>query len=341
MARADVTVMGAGVFGLSIAYCCALRGARAQVIDPNGPGAGASGGLVGALAPHVPESWNDKKAFQLKALLMGPAFWAGVASRGGIDPGYARLGRLQPVTDAGLDLALARGQSADTLWQGLATWAIVAADDIPGWAPATPSGLLIRDTLSARINPRQAVAALAGAIRVLGGAILTEGLPQGTVVWATGVAGLREVLGADPPPEAGGEKGQAALLALRRPDMPQIYVDSLHIVPQADGTVAIGSTSERHWSDPAATDDQLDTLIARARDAVPALRDAPVVARWARLRPRWTTRSPILGLHPIHKGAFIANGGFKIGFGLAPLVGQVMADLVLTGQADIPVGFQP
>ncbi|MDP5364989.1 MAG: FAD-dependent oxidoreductase, partial [Paracoccaceae bacterium] len=64
MAMADVTVLGAGIFGLSVAWACVQRGARVRVIDPHGPGAGSSGGIVGALAPHVPEQWNDKKAFQ-------------------------------------------------------------------------------------------------------------------------------------------------------------------------------------------------------------------------------------------------------------------------------------
>ena len=48
-----MTVRGAGIFGLAIAWTCARRGAAVRVIDPGGPGAGASGGLVGALAPHV------------------------------------------------------------------------------------------------------------------------------------------------------------------------------------------------------------------------------------------------------------------------------------------------
>jgi len=77
MASIDVTVFGAGAFGLSVAWCCARRGARVRVVDPGGVGAGASGGIVGALAPHVPEQWNEKKAFQLDSLLMADAFWAG------------------------------------------------------------------------------------------------------------------------------------------------------------------------------------------------------------------------------------------------------------------------
>ncbi|MEO9863790.1 FAD-dependent oxidoreductase, partial [Yoonia sp.] len=78
MAIADVTIMGAGVFGLSVGYACAVRGAAVQIIDPNGVAAGASGGLVGALAPHVPENWNSKKAFQFESLMMAEAFWTEV-----------------------------------------------------------------------------------------------------------------------------------------------------------------------------------------------------------------------------------------------------------------------
>ena len=70
MASVDVTVRGAGVFGLSVAWACARRGARVRVVEPVGVGAGASGGVTGALAPHVPEGWNTPKAFQLQLSLI-------------------------------------------------------------------------------------------------------------------------------------------------------------------------------------------------------------------------------------------------------------------------------
>jgi len=90
MATVDVTVRGAGVFGLSVAWACLKAGATVRVIDPNGVASGASGGIVGALAPHVPEQWNPKKAFQLESLLMAEEWWAEVAEKGGKNPGYAR-----------------------------------------------------------------------------------------------------------------------------------------------------------------------------------------------------------------------------------------------------------
>jgi glycine/D-amino acid oxidase-like deaminating enzyme len=36
----------------------------------------------------------------------------------------------------------------------------------------------------------------------------------------------------------------------------------------------------------------------------------------------------------------VANGGVKIGFGMAPKVAQVMADLILEGRDEIPEGFR-
>ncbi|MCA0273269.1 MAG: FAD-binding oxidoreductase [Proteobacteria bacterium] len=344
MATADVTVMGAGIFGLAIAWECTRRGARVSVLERARIGSGSSGGIVGALAPHVPEQWNPKKQFQLESLLMAQDFWAGVRAAGGADPGYARTGRVQPVADAAaLDLARARGLGAADLWRGEAVWEVVpVADD--GWQPASASGFLIRDTLSARLHPRQAARALVAAIRARGGSV-TEGVEvptgAGPVVWATGAAGL-SALGADLGRDVGGAvKGQAALFACPGFEaQPQLFVDGIHIVPHGDGTVAVGSTSERSFDAPDTVDARLDPVMAAARAACPALREAAVIERWAGLRPRAKSRAPMLGGWPGRQAQFIANGGFKIGFGMAPKVAAVMADLVLEGRDTIPAGFR-
>ena len=338
---AEITVMGAGVFGLSVAWACLRRGAKVRVIDPAGPGAGASGGVVGALAPHVPENWNAKKAFQLESLLMAEAFWAGVEETGGVAPGYGRTGRIQPIADdAGLALAEARAKTAKTLWQDHAIWQVIDAGDAP-WAPVSPSGKLIHDTLSARIHPRRACAALAAAITTAGGEILSAGSPRGPVIWATGAQDLAEMSAQHSRIVGQGIKGQAALVHFDGPTLPQLFADTLHIIPHADGTVAIGSTTEREFTDPTGTDAQLDDIIERAMRAVPVLHGARVVERWAGLRPRSRSRAPMLGLHPMRPGAYIANGGFKIGFGMAPKAAELMADLVLDGRDSIPQDFKP
>ncbi|MCY1127645.1 FAD-binding oxidoreductase [Frigidibacter sp. RF13] len=346
MATADIIVMGGGIFGLATAWECARRGARVRVIERDRIGAGSSGGLVGALAPHVPENWNEKKNFQLDSLLMAEGFWAEVRERSGIDPGYARLGRLQPLADTGaVAQAKRRAESARTLWRGAADWRVERGED--DWRGQSPTGLWIHDSLSARLHPRQAAAALAAAIRETGGEVIEmRGRldrpvePAGKVLWATGAQGLADLSTDLCRPVGTGVKGQAALLACAAETQPQLFVDGLHIVPHGDGTVAVGSTSERAWQDDSATDDQLDGLIDRARAACPMLTDASVIDRWAGIRPRASTRAPLLGAWPGREGHYVANGGFKIGFGMAPRVAEVMADLILEGRDAIPAGFR-
>ena len=336
---AEIVVHGAGIFGLSIAWACLNRGARVTVVDPNGVGAGASGGLVGALAPHTPENWNAKKQMQFDSLELAETLWAEVAEATGRDPGYARRGRVQPILDdRALELARAREVTAGEVWQGRYHWQVRMADDL---APS-PTGLVIFDSLSARIHPRRATDALAEAVRRKGGVITdrTDGR-SGIEVWATGAAGLEALSQQVGTPVGNGVKGQAALLAHDLGPVPQIFGNGLHIVPHTDGTTAIGSTSERDYDDPTSTDDQLEPLIEKARALCPALRDAPVIERWAGLRPRAKSRAPMLGAHPTKPGAYIANGGFKIGFGMAPICAALMADLVLEGRDAIPDSFRP
>ncbi|MBV2360145.1 FAD-binding oxidoreductase [Thalassococcus sp. CAU 1522] len=340
MASREVTVRGAGIFGLSVAWACVTRGARVQVVDPHGPGAGSSGGLVGALAPHVPESWNAKKAFQLDSLLMAEDFWRAVEAAGGVDPGYARTGRLQPLADdAAVALARARADGAEALWQGRAVWEVVEAGDTGAFAPPSPTGLVVRDTLSARMHPRRACASLVAALQARGVEVVPDAEDRGAVIWATGWHGLRDLSADLGRPVGDGVKGQSVLLRFAALAAPQIFADGLHVVPHADGTLAIGSTSERVFDDGSATDRHCDGLIERAVSILPALHGAEVLARWAGVRPRAVTRAPLLGAWPGRAGQYVANGGFKIGFGMAPKVAQVMADLVLEGRDEIPAAF--
>ncbi|MCU0907756.1 MAG: FAD-binding oxidoreductase [Rhodobacteraceae bacterium] len=330
----DLTVRGAGVFGLAVAWEAARRGARVRVVDPRGPGAGASGGVVGALAPHAPEGWTDAKAFQLQGLLAAPGFWAGVEAAGGLTTGFGRTGRVQPLPDAAaVARARDRAAGAATLWPAPVRWDVTG--DPPADAPPSPTGLWVVDSLSARLSPAATVAALVAAIRTAGGEVVADAPARGAVLHATGWEGLRAA------GMGGGVKGQAVVLDHAAPDAPQVYADGLHIVFHADGTTAVGSTSERDWTDPAGTDGQAEALVARARAILPALAQAPVLRRWAGVRPRTPSRQPLLGPWPGRPGHFIANGGFKIGFGLAPAVATVMADLILDGRDSIPAALRP
>jgi len=320
------------------------RGAAVRLIEQSRIGAGASGGVVGALAPHTPDHWTEKKAFQFESLMMAANYWREVGERSGIDPGYARTGRLMPLaTPRAVELARARAVSAEEFWRGKATWRVVERADFAPWAPQSRTGLLLHEALSARLYPGRACAALAAALATLGGKIVLGAAEetQGLVVEAPGWRGLpalSQELGLGRP-MGGGVKGQALLLEHDARTRPQITGDGLFIVPHCDGITGIGSTSERTFDTPTDTDAQLDALHARALAAVPVMAGARVLARWAGVRPRACSLAPMLGAHPTRPRVFIANGAFKIGFAMAPKVGEVMADLLLDGRDTSPAPF--
>lgn len=339
MASHDLTVRGAGVFGLAIAWEALRRGARVRVIDPRGPGGGASGGVVGALAPHAPEGWTEIKAFQFDCLILARDYWPGIEAASGLATGYRPSGRVQPIaTPEGSERAEARAEAARELWRGAAVWQVTA--DVPAWAPPAPTGLWVRDTLSAQLDPRRAVAALAHAIERAGGQIVTDGRDEGAVVHATGWEGLLALSEALGRPFGGGVKGQAAVLGADPGEIPQLYVEGLHVVTHGAGRVAVGSTSERDFDDAETTNGALDAMIARIRAAVPWLREAPVLQRWAGVRPRAGSRAPVVGPWPGRPGHLVANGGFKIGFALAPGLAPIAVDLALEGQDRVPEAFR-
>ncbi|MDO5641425.1 MAG: FAD-binding oxidoreductase [Paracoccus sp. (in: a-proteobacteria)] len=341
---ASITVIGAGIAGLSLGWEMARRGHHITVIEAQGIAAGSSGGTVGALAPHAPDGWNAKKQFQLESLLAARDFWAGVGDAGGVDPGYARTGRVQPVALADLPRLRARIEGAQRFWDGAARMWLTRAPPGGPLDPESADGWWLMDDLSARISPRRACAALAAAIRARGGQIIPGrariGDLDGPAIWATGAQGLK-MLGADLGHHAGqGVKGQSALLDLAAPDAPQVYAEGLHLVAHADGTVGAGSTSENSFAH-GLPDALLDDVITNARALCPGLRGAAVLERWAGIRPRARSRAPLAGAWPGRAGHYVLNGGFKIGFGMAPALARLMADLVLEGRDALPESFRP
>lgn len=357
----EVVVVGAGIFGLSCAVACAGRGMSVTVLERTAPGAGASGGVVGALSPFLPGPWNPKKQTQLDALVAAEAYWGRIAELSGHDPGYARVGRLIPLAEApARTRAEAMEEAATANWPEPFRWELVPPEDLPGWIArdAAPFGA-VRETLSARLVPRAALAALAAALTALGGRLQvgTEvtGLAPGptattrgesvradAIVLATGFGGGGPS-GPLPglPSGATHVKGQAALLACDQPRMPLVFSDGLYVVAHGDGSVAVGSTSETDWQDAGTTDEQLEELVARARVLCPDLAAAPVVMRWAGLRPRAPRPDPLVGPLPGAPGVFVADGGYKIGFGLAPAVGEAVAAMIAGQPSGLPDTFTP
>lgn len=339
---AKITVIGAGVYGLSCALALLEDGHAVQVLEAGRVGQGASGGLAGALSPHVPEDWNIRKQFQLGALLGGAAHWAKVEALSGLPTGYGRIGRYMPLNDAyEAEKARNRIDGAARLWPKDFSWKVL--ESVPEIAPEVASFGVVYENLSARINPRLAVAALAKAVEVLGGEIFENTpveQPQGLSVIAAGIGSaalLAPFIGAG---KVRGIKGQAALLAASLPaGCPVIYGNGTYIIPHANGTVAVGATSENSYETTNTTDEKLDAVITKARAIVPALAEAPVIERHAGLRPRAPKPEAMLG--QLDDTTFVATGGFKTGFGNAHIIAAALVQMVRGEKPDVPVDLSP
>ncbi len=358
---------GGGVMGLWTALFAAQRGLSVHLVERRQIGAGASGGVLGALMPHLPDRWNAKKAFQFAALVSIEAEIATLEAETGLSAGYRRSGRLIPIT---------KPQNRDTAmghaWDALSVWStpersfafeVLDAAPIAGWprAEAMPHGL-VHDHLAARLSPRGLLAVLKAALERQATVTITEGvslsaldpaaglahlddgthLPFGHCVLAVGVETfpLLQSLTTLAKPAGMGVKGQAALLqASVDPGLPVVFADGLYIVPHENGVVAIGSTSENSFGEAQNTDGLLDALIEKARLMAPILAAAPVIERWAGVRPKAIGREPMVGRHPDHANLSLMTGGFKVSFGLAHALARAVLNEIEGGTLDVPPSF--
>jgi glycine oxidase len=366
----DILVAGAGVMGLWAAVKAAEAGYAVTLIDSAAPGAGASGGLLGALFPWMPNHFGKKKKFQFDALISLPHQLAPLEAETGLSAGYARVGRIIPLPKAHLrPIAERHQQDAETAWVTPETsfhWRVTDAAPIPDYIdPAFADGGYVHDTLAARMSPRGLCAVLtawlkrqpnvriflgteldtvdpaAGRARLRASDASSGGEDAETyagdilfdrLVLASGVDAFAQLEGLLPPlkkPLGQGVKGQAALLAADLdPGLPVAFLDGVYVVPHAGGHVAVGSTSENTYEHPLSTDAQLDDVLEKARALIPALRDAPVIERWAGLRPKAIARDPMLGPLPGSANILAMTGGFKISFGVAHALADALIETI-------------
>ncbi|MCT7663323.1 NAD(P)/FAD-dependent oxidoreductase [Shinella kummerowiae] len=364
----DLLVVGGGVMGLWTALFAARDGFSVRLVEKRTIGAGASGGVLGALMPHLPDRWNSKKAFQFDALVSLEAEIATLEAETGLSVGYRRSGRLIPLPKPhNRDLALGQARDALAVWKTpdrSFAFEVLGAAPLTGWPgeEAMAHGL-VYDHLAARLAPRRLLDALRTALDRHPNVVITEGVgfeavdpvagiarlddgsdvAFGTCVLAAGVETFSLLAAVNPPfarPTGTGVKGQAALLkAAIEPPLPVIFADGLYIVPHEDGLVAVGSTSENSFAEPTTTDDLLDALIDKARRMAPVLVDAPVVERWAGVRPKAIGREPMVGRHPDHANVSLMTGGFKISFGIAHKLAREVLNEIKGGSLGVPPSF--
>lgn len=345
-------------------------GLKTLLVDQQGVAAGASGGLLGALMAHTPDRWNEKKQFQFDALVQLENEVAVLEGETGLSCGYSRCGRLIPLPKPHLrPIAERNGADAASRWisgDRSFGWDVLDAPTDPLWlSPEICTGGVIVDELAGRVYPRALTTALAAACERIAcverqdgkavarlfpdHAVFSDGseIAFGHAVVAAGVGSfplLSEVGAplAHPLVRAlgWGVKGQAALLkADIAANAPVLFLNGVYVVPHEDGVVAVGSTSEDEFSEPFSTDHRLEQLIAAARTICPAIANAPVIERWAGLRPKAVDRDPMVGPHPDAPAILALTGGFKVSFGVAHRLADVVLGCLKNEAMQVPGSY--
>lgn len=364
----DVAVAGAGIFGLAVARAAIDAGLKTVVLEKSGVGAGASGGVLGALMPHMPARWNPKKEFQFQALMCLEDRLARLEAETGLGCGYRRCGRILPLTTADkLEHHLERAEESRLRWHPHKTgfsYRVEPAGSRSDWLDpgAAPFGI-VYETLAARVSPRLYLAALADFVRRHGEIVtdaevcgydetasrvlLADGKPPVNarqLVVAGGHAAFDLIAALTGEQIGRGEKGQALLLEGKGLEArPALYCDGLYVVPHDDGTVAVGSTSDKMFEDETPSPARSRELLARATAFCPQLAGRELLSDWAGIRPRCNRRDPLAGRLPGYDTVFAATGGFKISFGIAHLVAEALVAEMTGKDAEhpLPETFRP
>lgn len=350
----DMIIIGSGLAGLNVAYFALKNGMKVLVLEQDQNGSGASGGLVGALAPHMPENWNEKKQYQLDAMQMAGEFWSEIECVSGFKTGYAKNGRLQKILDeSSFHKAKMRENASKMTWKDIGYWRVLNDNNHPF---ASASFGYVIDNLSAQIMPRDAIIALGVAVKKMGAEILEnfkveefsphfvsgkngQSFHAEHIVIAAGFhswSWARKYLGAD---FGEGTKGQAAIMRIKSDwQFPMITGDGYYIVPHSKREIAVGSTSERYWKS-FGIDEKLTALLDSVKADCPILQEAEIIDTWSGIRPRAYRPDPLIG--KLENGIFINCGGFKTGFSFAPKLGEDLVKIIMGQSVNIPDGFMP
>ena len=331
-------MVGGGIIGLSVAWRLARRGVDVTVLDPAGAGSDPAGawwvaaGMLAAGGESVYES-PELAALMAESARRWPGFAAELAGETGHDLGYDDTGTL------GVALTADDVAEAGRAWRRQRLTPTALREREPALSPRIRAGVHAPD--DHQVDPRRVVAAL----RATGVPVVRERVTDLAAVDADRVVvaagqGTAALTGLPVRPV----KGQ--LLRLRgEPGLLRHvisgYADGRHVylVPRADGEIVVGATQEER-TDRTVTAGAVLDLLRAAVDLVPALADLELAETIVGHRPATPDNAPLLGR--LDERTVVAAGHHRNGVLLAPVTADIVADLVVTGEApSLPAAFEP
>ncbi len=314
----DVTILGAGVCGLTIATEIVARGGKVSLHDPaGGPGEhGCSWWAGGMLAPYCERESAEEPVVRLGA--EAAEWWNRHAG------GVSRNGSM--VVALGRDRAELKRFARRTKGFAELDGADITALE-PDLTDRTAGALFFRT--EAHLSPRDAIVSLRNRLADNGVRVSAEAPGnQGRIIDCRGLA-ARDALA-----DLRGVKGE--MLILRCPDVAlSRSVRLLHprfplyIVPRGDGVYMLGATMIEASERTRITARSMMELLNAAYALHPAFGEAEVLEIGVDARPAFPDNLPRIR----RRGNTIyANGLFRHGFLLAPALARMTADYLFDGK---------
>ena len=362
---ADAVVIGGGVMGCSIAYQLAKRGfGRVVLCEREGIASGSTGGSSALIRMH----YSNRSTIQMawRSLLAFERFeeYSEGGRAGFVQTGYLVLADASLREGVRKNTALARSLGVETRWMEkeelarFVPWARL--DDVVGAAYEPRSGYAdphaVTSALAegakkygARIRQNCPVVGLRldgrGAARVETprGVIETPVVVNASGAWANKVGALsghrfpvEAVREQDTVFEAVGANGERVDIVVY--DGPT----RLYYRPEGRDLLLVGRDNiEPECVDPDDFNRKEDMdfvldVVERMRRRWPDFENAKLFRGWGCLycvTPDWM---PVLDRHPEAPGYYVCAGMSGHGFKLAPAVGEMMAELIMTGSCEEP-----
>ena len=356
----DVAVLGGGILGCTVALFLARGGMRVAVVERGALCREASGRNAGTLSIQIKPVALIPYSLKARELWRTTADWLGAevgfATRAGLsfafDEAEAEMleSRMKARRAAGAPIEIVGPNRAREIEPGFTGTAVLASYcALDSYADSTLTGFAYRSALA-----REGVAILentaaTGIDRDGGGfAVSTAGVPirAHRLVLAGGVwlVEMARWLGVDLPIRC----AVPSLTVTER--MPPLFraiigvaTGRLSLKQTANGTVLIGGgwqgTGDAQRGGLDVIPENLIGNLRLAHHVIPGLAQARVLRTWLGLEAHAPDSLPLLGPLPGTANAFVIGcvwGGFSHG----PLVGRLLADLILGREPEMPL-FDP
>jgi glycine oxidase len=362
---ADVVIIGGGLAGIATAYYLGHLGVKSLLIEKDSLGSHASGfsyGLLGTLSGvSIP---GPVLPLANQGIMLHRELARSLPQETGINIEFRDWDSLylaftdEEVREAKESLAWKQGRVGYTL-----KW--IEADEIKTIEPRVSPKVLgaIHVEGMADVESYRLVLAMAQAAEALGvnihhgrvdGLKAQDGRIQGVTVEGEDISCDQVVLAMGP------WSGQASswlgisvdvrplkgqILRLRAPGPPflcSIGWSDNYVTSKPDGLLWTGTTEEDVGFDEGTTTEARDHIMGALLKMIPSLEETQLVLQTACLRPLSGDGLPVFGKVPGWEGVYLVTGAGRNGILLGPAMGKATADLMVTGNTDIPIeAFDP